>query len=44
MPKTKKFGNTWWGNSWVEAMELIDYNTNRLSRGKSYARGEEESA
>jgi len=40
MPKAKQFGSTWWGSSWIEAMERIDYNTNRLSRGKSYARGE----
>ncbi len=33
----KSFGKTWWGNAWVEAMERIDYNTNRLPRGRRYA-------
>jgi len=39
MPSTKKFGNTPWGEAWLEAFEYIDYDTNRLARGKSYARG-----
>lgn len=33
----KSFGRTWWGNAWVEAMERVDYNTNRLPRGRRYA-------
>ncbi len=33
----KAFGRTWWGNAWVKAMERIDYNTNRLPRGRKYA-------
>ncbi len=33
----KPFGRTWWGNAWVKAMERIDYNTNRLPRGRRYA-------
>jgi uncharacterized Zn finger protein/superfamily II DNA or RNA helicase len=33
----RPFGKTWWGNAWVEAMERIDYNTNRLPRGRRYA-------
>ncbi|MEW6553736.1 MAG: SWIM zinc finger family protein [Actinomycetota bacterium] len=32
------FGRTWWGEAWVEAMERIDYDTNRLPRGRRYAR------
>lgn len=32
------FGRTWWGNAWVEAMEKVDRDTNRLPRGKRYAR------
>ncbi|MFZ5686730.1 MAG: SNF2-related protein [Bacillota bacterium] len=37
MARSKQYGKTWWGNAWVEAMERIDYNTNRLPRGRSYA-------
>ncbi len=33
----KGFGRTWWGNAWVEAMERIDRDTNRLPRGRRYA-------
>ncbi len=33
----RTFGKTWWGNAWVEAMERIDYFTNRLPRGRRYA-------
>lgn len=44
MSRGKRFGKTWWGNLWIEAMERIDYDTNRLSRGKSYARGDKVSA
>ena len=32
------FGRTWWGNAWVEAMERVDQDTNRLPRGRRYAR------
>ncbi|MGQ9498623.1 MAG: SNF2-related protein [Desulfotomaculales bacterium] len=38
MATRRIFGKTWWGNAWVEAMERIDYNTNRLPRGRRYAR------
>ena len=37
MGANKPFGRTWWGNAWVKAMERIDYNTNRLPRGRRYA-------
>ncbi|KJU85088.1 helicase, SNF2 family [Candidatus Magnetobacterium bavaricum] len=37
MAKRTTFGNTWWGKAWVTAMEKIDYNTNRLPRGRRYA-------
>jgi len=33
----KKFGITWWGKQWLNALSQIDY-SNRLPRGKSYAR------
>ncbi|PNR96270.1 DEAD/DEAH box helicase [Petrotoga sp. 9PWA.NaAc.5.4] len=32
------FGKTWWGKKWVEALEKIDRDTNRLPRGRSYAK------
>ncbi len=32
----KQYGNTWWGQKWLEALSHIDY-SNRLPRGKSYA-------
>jgi len=35
----KQFGNTWWGKRWLESLEKID-DTNRLSRGKRYARND----
>ena len=34
-PKRRKYGNTWWGNAWIEALEKID--SNRLARGRTYA-------
>lgn len=37
MARSRKYGKTWWGNAWVDALERIDYNTNRLPRGKRYA-------
>jgi hypothetical protein len=37
--RSRKYGKTWWGNAWVEAMERINHNTNRLPRGRSYANG-----
>ncbi|NUV00005.1 hypothetical protein XO12_07845 [Marinitoga sp. 1154] len=37
MGKRIIYGKTWWGKKWIEAMEKIDYNTNRLPRGKRYA-------
>ncbi len=33
----KQFGYTWWGQQWLNAFSDID-NSNRLPRGKSYAR------
>ncbi|MFH0702894.1 MAG: DEAD/DEAH box helicase [bacterium] len=33
--RRKTYGNTWWGQAWIEALERID--SNRLARGKSYA-------
>ncbi|MDR1646379.1 MAG: DEAD/DEAH box helicase [Tannerellaceae bacterium] len=30
------FGNTWWGQQWLSALNRIDF-ANRLPRGKSYA-------
>lgn len=33
----KQCGKTWWGKAWVDALTRIDYNTNRLPRGKTYA-------
>lgn len=35
-----KYGKTWWGNAWVEALQRIDSDTNRLPRGRSYASGD----
>nr|WP_129407989.1 SNF2 helicase-associated domain-containing protein [Marinitoga lauensis] len=37
MGKRKIYGKTWWGKKWKEAMEKIDFNTNRLPRGRTYA-------
>jgi uncharacterized Zn finger protein len=31
-----KFGRTWWGLQWLNALERIDY-SNRLPRGRNYA-------
>lgn len=33
----KKFGTTWWGEQWLNALTHIDY-SNRLPRGARYAR------
>ncbi len=33
----EKFGKTWWGQQWLNALSNIDY-SNRLPRGASYAR------
>lgn len=33
----KSFGNTWWGQAWLNALLHIDY-SNRLPRGVRYAR------
>ncbi|MCD8387058.1 MAG: DEAD/DEAH box helicase [Bacteroidales bacterium] len=33
----QKFGNTWWGQEWLKALNSIDYE-NRIPRGASYAR------
>ena len=32
----KKYGSTWWGRQWLNALDRIDY-SNRLPRGKTYA-------
>ncbi len=32
-----QFGNTWWGEQWLNALSDIDF-SNRLPRGKTYAR------
>jgi len=32
----KKYGNTWWGKKWLNALNNIDY-SNRLPRGRTYA-------
>jgi SNF2 family DNA or RNA helicase/uncharacterized Zn finger protein len=32
-----KFGNTWWGQSWLQSLTHIDY-ANRIPRGATYAR------
>ena len=32
----KKYGNTWWGQQWLKALNHIDF-SNRLPRGKTYA-------
>lgn len=31
-----KFGQTWWGQKWLNSLTHIDY-SNRLPRGRSYA-------
>lgn len=36
---TLNFGYTWWGKKWLDALAMTDY-SNRLPRGKSYARSE----
>lgn len=33
----EKYGKTWWGSQWLNALSHIDY-SNRLPRGASYAR------
>lgn len=32
----KKYGNSWWGQQWLNALKGIDYD-NRLPRGRTYA-------
>ena len=32
----KSYGNTWWGQQWLNALKQIDF-SNRLSRGRTYA-------
>lgn len=32
----RRFGQTWWGSQWLNALSRIDY-VNRLPRGRSYA-------
>jgi uncharacterized Zn finger protein len=37
--KVKRFGATWWGQRWIEALERMSPGySNRLARGRSYAR------
>ncbi|MDR7539960.1 MAG: SWIM zinc finger family protein [Armatimonadota bacterium] len=37
--KVKRFGATWWGQRWIEALEHLGYTyAARLRRGRSYAR------
>ena len=33
-----KFGETWWANKWVSLLDSFGW-SNRLQRGRSYARG-----
>ncbi|MDQ6843256.1 MAG: SWIM zinc finger family protein, partial [Bacteroidota bacterium] len=33
----EQYGRTWWGQQWLKSLDRIDF-TNRLPRGKSYAR------
>lgn len=33
----EKFGNTWWGQQWLLALDKIDH-SNRILRGMRYAR------
>ena len=33
----EQYGRTWWGQQWLKSLDRIDF-TNRLSRGKSYAK------
>ncbi len=40
MSNRNAFAKTWWGKKWIEALENIDVNENRLPRGRSYARNE----
>jgi uncharacterized Zn finger protein len=38
--KVSKLGTTWWGQRWIEALEhILQGDTGRLARGRSYARG-----
>lgn len=37
MAVKRGFGKTWWGSAWVDALQRIDFHTNRLPRGRSYA-------
>ena len=39
MAARKTYGKTWWGQAWIQAMERVDYDSNRLPRGKRYANG-----
>ncbi|MCP4313177.1 MAG: DEAD/DEAH box helicase family protein [Bacteroidetes bacterium] len=34
--RSTKYGQTWWGGRWLQALSHIDY-SNRLPRGRSYA-------
>lgn len=38
MGRKYEFGKTWWGKEWTKALESIDEDTNRLPRGRSYAK------
>lgn len=35
MAKRRTYGNTWWGATWLRALESVDH-ANRLPRGKTY--------
>ena len=37
--RNKKFGLTWWGKKWINAVESMG-DSNRMSRGRAYARAE----
>jgi SNF2 family DNA or RNA helicase/uncharacterized Zn finger protein len=38
MSRNSSFGSTWWGKKWIDALEEIDIDTNRLPRGRTYAK------
>jgi uncharacterized Zn finger protein len=38
-PSAKRYGETWWGRAWLDALEgIAGGSTGRLSRGRTYAR------
>ncbi|MFH1637212.1 MAG: SWIM zinc finger family protein [Candidatus Woesearchaeota archaeon] len=36
----KKFGATWWGKKWVDVLSKFEYTSQRMSRGRAYARAD----